>query len=213
MSERTFKVAFVARADHGNRQSAAEIVCGACGEKDHVINANNSSRLPPGVVTKKFTQAGWIVGAGASADRCPACAAKLKAPKPALKIVPKEPDMAVPAPAVAPSNDQKRKINAKLFEVYEGPEHGYAAGWGDQRVADELKVPRAAVAEIREQFFGPAKDSPDVRAFLERSEVIFAEAASIERRVSDLVREAAALKDSVTALRKEHDAIKKAVGA
>lgn len=114
---------------------------------------------------------------------------------------------------VTTTNDQKRRINAKLFDVYEGPEHGYSSGWGDQKVADELKVPRAAVAEIREQFFGPAKDSPDVRAFLERAEVIFAEAASIERRVGELVKEATGLKEAVLGLRKDHEVIRKAVGA
>lgn len=212
MSDREFRVAWVQRADHGPRQSAAEIICGQCGEKDHVVNSSNQRHLPPVMVSRKFQQAGWIVGGGPNADRCPACAAKMST-KPKLKLVPKEPIMATPAVITTSTTDQKRRINAKLFEVYEGPEHGYASGWGDQKVADDLKVPRAAVAEIREQFFGPAKDSPDVRAFLERAEVVFAEAASIERRVADLVKEASTLKEAVGSLRKDQEAIRKAVGA
>lgn len=219
MSERQFRSATVRRADFGHPQSASEIVCGACGEKDHVVNTSKHRHLPPTMVAKKFEQAGWVVGSGEKADRCPACVAKLRAPKPALKVVPKEAPMVQPAPVIASvaplavGADLKRKINAKLFEVYDGPETGYSKGWTDQRVAEDLKVPRAAVAEIRDQFHGPAKDNEDIRDLLAKADLIFAEAAAVDGRATALISEARALMDRIGMLKKDADAIRKAVGA
>lgn len=217
MSERQFGVGWIQRADHGPRQSAAEIVCGRCGQKDHVVNTTNNRHLPPTMVTKKFQQAGWVVGGGPAADRCPTCAALIRMPVPKLRIVEKEQPMsaAKPVEARAPDvpADVKRRINAKIFEVYEGPETGYAAGWSDQRISTELNVPRAAVAEIRDQFHGPAKDNADIREMLQKAEVIFAEVASLEKRLAADATEMRALSDRVAELKKCADAIRKAVAA
>lgn len=54
------------------------------------------------------------------------------------------------------SMDERRIINQKLQDVY--GERAYTAGWSDERVAKDLGVPRAWVAQIRELAYGPDVD-------------------------------------------------------
>lgn len=53
-----------------------------------------------------------------------------------------------------PTREQKRAINARLGEVHNG--EGYADAWTDEKLGAELNVPRKWVADIREEFHGPA---------------------------------------------------------
>lgn len=70
--DRHFKLVSVQRSDAGPRQSATEIRC-ACGAIDHVVNNTPQKVLPPEMLVRKFEQKGWLVGATATLDRCPAC--------------------------------------------------------------------------------------------------------------------------------------------
>lgn len=65
-----------------------------------------------------------------------------------------------------PTREDKRIIFAKLQDVYLDEEKGYDAGWTDHRVSEDLGVPRAWVAAVRDENFGPAKDNADIREFL-----------------------------------------------
>lgn len=52
--------------------------------------------------------------------------------------------------------DERKIINSKLMDVY--GDASYSRGWSDERVAKDLGVPRAWVAEVRDSFFGPDLD-------------------------------------------------------
>lgn len=55
-----------------------------------------------------------------------------------------------------PTLDEKRIINGKLLDLY--GDRGYSSGWSDERLAKDLGVARAWVAQVREFSFGPDID-------------------------------------------------------
>lgn len=57
------------------------------------------------------------------------------------------------------TREDRRIIFAQLNEIYIGEDKGYSAGWTDQRVATHLGVPRAWVASIRDENFGPLREN------------------------------------------------------
>lgn len=52
------------------------------------------------------------------------------------------------------TREWKRRINARLDEVYAGEDTGYSADWTDEKVARDLGVPRAWVEAIRVELHG-----------------------------------------------------------
>ncbi|SOC48301.1 hypothetical protein SAMN05892877_14816, partial [Rhizobium subbaraonis] len=80
--------------------------------------------------------------------------------------------------------EDRRLINMKLAEVY--ADGGYVTPWTDQRVADDLGVPRAWVAEIREGFYGPEGSNPLFDKYLTESADIALHLAQLaeERKVA-----------------------------
>jgi len=188
---RLFRLTSVKRADHGPRQSACEITCSVCGETDHVI-IRGDKRLPPDVVAKKFQQAGWTVGHGPAGDRCPACAARAPKPKPQLAIVKQEPPMAAPKaePPREMTRDDRRLIFAKLEETYLDEATGYAPGWSDAKLADDLGVARAWVERIRDENFGPHGEPAEHREILDRIAAVTAAVDALERKITGFQTEA-----------------------
>jgi hypothetical protein len=53
------------------------------------------------------------------------------------------------------TRDERRLIFAKLDNVFLDEKRGYDDGWTDHRVAEDLGVPKAWVAQIRDENFGP----------------------------------------------------------
>ena len=77
----------------------------------------------------------------------------------------------------------RRIIIAKLEEVYLDEEAGYADGWSDQRVAADFGVPRAWVARLRDENFGPEASSAQTRKLIADARAVLAEA---DRRAADM---------------------------
>lgn len=220
MSKREWPITTIQRADHGARQRATEIRCGACGEKDHVINTSNNKVLPSTMVEKKFQQAGWAVGAGPAADRCPACVAKLRGPKPALKIVPKPTPVAeevvqmqeaAAAPPPPMTREDRRVIFEKLNEVYVDEKTGYDRGWSDKRIAEDLGTKRAWVQQVRDEMFGPARDNEDVRDFVSMLTPLTNDVAALTKDAADIVARVKVIEGRAAELAKVAAAILKAV--
>lgn len=81
------------------------------------------------------------------------------APEPAPEPAPApEPvvELATLQPPRKSTLDERKIINSKLMDVY--GDASYSRGWSDERVAKDLGVPRAWVAEVRDAFFGPDLD-------------------------------------------------------
>lgn len=183
-----------ADAPHGRRDYI--IHCGRCGAHETLAAQNYGMSTAASVLPKKFNQRGWRVGSKASKHICPACQQKTTDTKPASPN--KAPVMSqtrehtsstrIPAPPPAAplplsaelkakaeppraaSVDERRIINDKLGDVY--ADKGYTAGWSDERVAKDLGVPRAWVAQVREMLFGPDINEDDAKALAEAQAIL-----------------------------------------
>jgi hypothetical protein len=116
---------------------------------------------------------------------CPACEAKRKA------AAQKEPEpMTQTEPPREPNRVQKREIMDMLGSVYDTKAERYIGGETDDTIAKELNVMPGWVAEIREEFFGPAGGNEDIDAlasdlatFLAEAKPKLAEAEEAVKRV------------------------------
>lgn len=156
-------------------RKVAVITCRECGLTENIGIKHGYSLLPPTAIEKKFSKKGWTVGANPQWDICPICTEKKRAMKTQLKIV-KEPEMKLVetiAKAVAVSEEpprvmqreDRRIIFQKLNEVYLDEKRGYVEGWSDLRVSEDLGIPRAWVAQVRDENFGPVAANPEITEF------------------------------------------------
>lgn len=212
---REWPLTAIRRADAGPSQSAIEITCGACGGKEHAVNTGGQKVLPGTWVENYFSQKGWQIGRKAADDRCPVCAAAARAEKRQHLTDKREKAMPIEAPKAEPPRRMDLKdrpiILANLVEVYVGPDVGYDRGWSDKRVAEDLGVPRAWVAELREANFGPARDNEEVRDLLRRFDEHVGKVREVDGRCDKLKAEMAELLRATVALTKIADDIRKAV--
>lgn len=217
--------------------------CGTCGEFEQ-ISLGTRGRFPPDITARKFEARGWDCSDGRRGrDLCPECnpANKKKEKekdmtKVTLSVVPTappalvEPVQAIQAVLVEPppamTRDDKRIIFAKLNDVYLNETAGYSAGWTDQRIADDLSVPRAWVSGIRDENFGPEAANEEIRTqltearavladvqlVLEKAEKLQTEAEASLKRQSDLTEAIKSLKGAADRVGKNVDRIHKALG-
>lgn len=155
------------------------ITCAGCGTCRTVNGQSMGNKLAAQMLAKKFRVEGWIVGTRAEDDRCPDCVRKdeRKRALANIRVVP----TAETAPAADPpremSRDEKRLIFGKLNEVFLDETRGYDAGWSDKRVAEDLGVPRAWVAAVRDENFGPDNSNVEARE-------VVAEAKALHERIA-----------------------------
>lgn len=167
---RTFNEEVIAIGDTGGRALAMKIVCAECGGVAYFPHQTGKTRKPPIAAQQSFQNKGWVVGKGPRKDFCPIHAAPasrkgradMAANGTTIDLTANVPARA--EPPRTPSVDDRRIINLKLTECY--ADGGYVAPWTDQRVADDLSVPRAWVSEVREFSFGPEGSNPLFDQFL-----------------------------------------------
>jgi hypothetical protein len=64
--------------------------------------------------------------------------------------------------------DEKRLVFEKLNEHYVSETVGYADGFSDKRIAEELGCPRKWVEDVREEMFGPVRINNEAKNFVGR---------------------------------------------
>ena len=195
MSDREFRFVKVQR--DGAARSAYRITCCKCGGTEDMVQTG-AKRMPPVAAEQRFRNHGWSVGSSVSQDVCPSCAAKPRAVKSLadLKLIvnePKEAPVHVAETPAEPTREERRIIFAKLQDVYLDEVQGYDAGWTDHRVAGDLGVPRAWVASIRDENFGPAKDNPEIREFLAKLDQVTVECGEVRKKAELAIAAAEAL--------------------
>lgn len=197
----------------GQQQRGARATCGRCGTSNTV--AVSSFKMRNGGaedaqerhVMRKFENLGWKIGRNAKQNRCPGCfsAIKIAATRKSRenhmdsssissKVVP------ISGPAIEPhrpqTRDDRRIIFEKIDEIYVDEKVGYSAGWSDERIAKDLGVPRAWVAKIRDENFGPDIDEAATtaitaaRAVLDEIRTIGGSAETIVRQLQELIAKA-----------------------
>lgn len=172
-----FPLVSVKVAGDGRFVKAMRITC-SCGHTNDLL-IKTKTPMPPDQAAQHFAQRGWVIGRNASFDLCPSCvAAELalrKAPKkdepmtkpslsdqlraavnPAPTVVPDMPAADLASPVRAITRADRRRIMDVLDRVYPEPEKGYASGYTDQRVGDEMNVPWRWIMLVREESYGPA---------------------------------------------------------
>jgi hypothetical protein len=168
-------------------QPAYLIECSKCGETEKVTTSTNGKTMAPEGIAAKFRNIGWIVGSRHSHDICPKCQTKREsryAPF-TIKKQAELPVSEVTATIDAPremSKADRRVILAKIEDVYLDETSGYRSGWSDQKVADDLGVPRAWVKMLREENFGSEGANEEVVKLLgEAKEVVACFKAQVDR--------------------------------
>ena len=63
--------------------------------------------------------------------------------------------------------DERRLVFEKLNEHYISESAGYANGWSDKRIAEELGCPRKWIEDVREEMFGPVKVNNEAQHFVD----------------------------------------------
>lgn len=144
----------------GERRKHHIISCSHCPNEATARAATGAGGLGNEMLTRKFSRLGWYVSRSPGGHLCPTCNPTKE--RAVLTIVRSEPEKEEPVAQPTPktvrdmSFADRRIINAKLEEVYENELVGYRAGWDDEKVASDLGVETAWVAELRNQNFGPA---------------------------------------------------------
>lgn len=180
--------------DGGGRRRVHRIACSRCPSTFDVSANTHSGSRNHDDLARVFARNGWTLGRNRLRDLCPACSGKgaKAAPAPVPQPTPTNPlpsNNAEVIPMVAsksaaepprkPTFDERRIIFAKLEEAYLDENRGYDTGWSDRKVAEDLGVPRAWVSEIREQNFGPLRDTEEVRVVTEEARKLVAEAREL----------------------------------
>lgn len=166
-----------------------EIQCSKCGSIEKIsVNTYGGSMAPEGIAGR-FRNKGWIVGGNDGKDICPSCKNDGAMKRSQRQM--KEKDKGVTstqndAPR-HPSRDDKRVIFAKINDVYVDEKTGYDAGWTDARVARDLGVPVAWVANIREEHFGDECANPQIIAMIEEARSCLVEAKGVCSEMHDFI--------------------------
>lgn len=168
----------------GRRMAGAVVVCGHCGATRTVpVNSfkggeSGKDEAKIAFIVRKLQSDGWLVGKKDSAHRCPGCYSAIKArqaqkstlhqniSRENVVTLPVQPK-AVPQPAPAnrmPSHEDKRVIYEKIDDVYLADARCYSGGWSDAKIAADLNVPRAWVANVRDAMFGPEGVNEQIRS-------------------------------------------------
>lgn len=104
---------------------------------------------------------------------------------PAHSIVLKPVSGAVPQPKPM-GRDDRRIIFEKLNEVYADEKTGYGGDWTDKTVAEDLGVPMAWVAAIREEMFGPAGGNSIISQEIAAAREVLAQGRKLLTDAADL---------------------------
>lgn len=167
-----------AKPDGVHVVAALYIKCGHPGCRESIdFLSTGRGKTNPDHARKVWGRKGWEIGRNADSDRCP------QHTRLALRAE-RETDMGKETPinhasheksfdgqlraaaAVAPiidakaarmpGRDDNQLILIAVQEAYPAPGEGYTAGVTDDSIAAELGLPRVWIAQVREQFFGPA---------------------------------------------------------
>lgn len=179
-------------------RGGVRIYCCECTASE-TIYANSAAAAQVGqLTTKKFRERGWEIGKNRKRDVCPACQAARRKAAPQTKLVvvqtPVETPMQntiTPLKAEPPremTREDRRVILLKLNETYVDERTGYDKGWSDKRVAEDLGVPQAWVAKLRDENFGPENSNEEARQAVAQFDTLMVEHTKIAKDVASLTQ-------------------------
>lgn len=162
-----------------------EVTCPSCGSVEH-FNWNNLSDLD--IARKNLSNKGYDVRRG----KCPKCPERQKK-EPTVKLVADNTEQA----ATPISREQRANIRELLVVNFDDERGCYENNYSDQKIGEELNVPWAHVAEIREAAFGPILIDPDIEAMKSELETIRELCRETERECRERIAEVRGIADDV----------------
>jgi hypothetical protein len=173
--------------DTSGPRTVARLWCAQCGETLDL--ALNSTHHADGV--ERMARAkGWDCDKNRPRRTiCPDCKArpplKVTAPKPTKPTIPKETPMTTSALRPA-TPDERMRIRHKLDEVFDDSKGMYLDGYSDQRVAEDLKLPRKMIEQIREAAYGPIRTDPELDQLRTDIAALVAQASTLANRLAEV---------------------------
>lgn len=179
-----FEILSLPHGDTGQRRQVARYTCDGCGAH-HDIPVVSGRSLGTDLHRNTLVTRGCDVTSRGVIKACPQCQ-----PKEILMNEPLKPTSvdnikkmletttAIPPVTLAPAPppitenrkptpDQRLSIRSALDHHFDDATGCYLNGYSDQRIAEELKIPRRFVEDIREAAYGPIRVNPEVLALQE----------------------------------------------
>lgn len=162
----------------GKPRRAARLYCYRCDKS--AVTLLNTMTYSPGaedkeerMIGRKFSDMGWQVDLGRGKHHCPECQLSPQV-KAATEVEMASSIVQMPTTR-AMTREDRRIIFEKLNEVYLDEKRGYEPPWTDEKVSVHLGTPRAWVAEVREELFGPVASNSDIDAAIVAGKELAAE--------------------------------------
>lgn len=92
----------------------------------------------------------------------------------------------------AATPDERMRVRHKLDAVFDDAKGMYLDGYTDQRLAEELTLPRKIVEQIREAAYGPIRTDPDIDQLRTDIAELMAKAAGLANRLAEVEKRFAA---------------------
>lgn len=214
----------------GKRYPVARFVCtdGQPGCDTRLDKPIRTGEMNPEMLTKWARRHGWVVvnGTGAGHATCPECSQRkalkdfgMEAHEPMAKPVETVKDSPPPvvtpevtqiSPLRSPTTEQRIQIRHLLEKNFDEELGCYVGGYSDEKIAEELGIPRVLVERAREYAYGPIKVTQAQLEVRRRFEELAARITTLE----EFGREFAAQQSrDVMDLRKELDMLKRDAAA
>ena len=170
-------------------RTIARLWCAQCGD---TLDITLSSAHHADGVERMARAKGWDCDKNRPRRTiCPDCKArpsppiKPAAPNPIKPTIRKE--MLMTTPALRPATpDERMRIRHKLDGVFDDAKGMYLDSFSDQRVAEELKLPRKMIEQIREAAYGPIRTDPEIEQLRTDIASLVSQASTLANRLADV---------------------------
>ena len=172
----------------GAKTLEARMQCSRC--PAHITISMSGQQHNPEFVAKKFREKGWAAdGRVARKCICPGCLKAKKESGGGVADVELQ-NIKLGKISMAPRNepraltaDEKGKVRLLLDAHFDDSIGAFLDGYSDQRIGDEVNVPWAAVAKMREAAYGEIRTPPEILNALQTLEVVKGMVSEANRRV------------------------------
>lgn len=159
----------------GIRKRIWVITCDACG----VANERNWKDLADTeIAIKNFRQQGWEISK--HQNTCPTCRSKPKE-RPAMSTT------TVQSVRDA-TPEEKSRIRRFLDGHFDDMRGCYLEGWSGKKAGEELKIPYAIIAKIREAAYGPIRVDPALLEMQEELARLQATCTELQSKITAFVK-------------------------
>ncbi len=174
--------------------TVARLWCAECGE---TLDLRLTTSRHADDIERRARAKGWDCDKNRPRRTiCPTCKVR---PRPPAKMVPKPVPRPIAAKPISPvpleipmttlrpaTPDERMRIRHKLDEVFDDSKGMYLDNYCDRRVAEELKLPRKMIEQIREAAYGPIRTDPEIEQLRTDITALIAQASTLANRLAEV---------------------------